>query len=390
MTMHNYDYYVPTRLVFGKGRVSELPKYLEGHGKKVLLAYGGGSIKRLGLYDTLKELLKDYEVFELPGIEPNPRIESVRKGVEMVKQQNIDFIIAAGGGSVIDCVKNIACGAKYDGDPWDLVMDASLIKGHVPFFAVLTLSATGSEYDGGGVITNPETNEKNALLGNIFPEVSIMDPEYTYSVNAWQTASGSADIMSHVFESYLVKDGNIFTDGICEAMLRTIVECTPKALEQPDDYEARAQLMMISSFGCCGLPAIGRTPSPWVCHGIEHEVSAFYDITHGAGLAILTPPLMRFWLTEETAPRFAQYGVRVFGLDPKNAPMDNAEEAIRKTAEFFKSIGLPGTLREAGIDSDEHFGEMADHIIAHWFGNFKDALRPLNRDDIIGILKAAL
>ena len=388
--MHNYDYYAPTRLVFGKGRIGELSKYVSGRGRKVLLTYGGGSIKRLGLYDRLKEILHDFEVFELSGIEPNPRIDSVRKGVELVRKEKIDFIVAAGGGSVIDCTKNIAAGACYDGDPWDLVMDASLIKGHIPFFAVLTLSATGSEYDGSGVITNPATHEKNALMGEIFPEVSIMDPEYTFTVNAWQTAAGSADIMSHVFESYLVKDGNIFTDGICEAMLKTVIECTPKVLEKPDDYDARAQLMMVSSFGCCGLPALGRTPSPWVCHGIEHEVSAFYDITHGAGLAILTPPLMRYSLNEETAPRFAQYGVRVFGLDPKNDVMSNAEEAIRKTAAFFKSIGLPGTLREAGIDSDEHFGEMADHIIAHWFGDFKYALKPLGREDIIAILKDAL
>ncbi|WP_274967886.1 iron-containing alcohol dehydrogenase [Succinimonas amylolytica] len=388
--MHNYDYFVPTRLVFGRGRLGELSKYVSGRGKRVLITYGGGSIKKLGLYDRLRELLRDFEVFELSGIEPNPRIDSVRKGVEIVKRENIDFIVAAGGGSVIDCTKNIAAGACYDGDPWDLVMNPRLIGKHVPFFAVLTLSATGSEYDGSGVITNPATNEKNALMGEIFPEVSIMDPEYTFSVNAWQTAAGSADIMSHVFESYLVRDGNIFTDGICEAMLKTVIECTPKALKNPEDYEARAQLMMVSSFGCCGLPALGRTPSPWVCHGIEHEVSAFYDITHGAGLAILTPPLMRYSLSAETAPRFAQYGVRVFGLNPDNDVMANAEEAIRKTADFFKSIGLPATLREAGIPSDEHFGEMADHIIAHWFGDFKNALKPLGREDIIAILKDAL
>ena len=388
--MQDYNYFVPTRLVFGKGKIEELPKYISNHGKKVLLTYGGGSIKRNGLYDRIKQLLKDYEVFELSGIEPNPKITSGRKGVEIVKQEKIDFIIAVGGGSVIDCTKNIATGAYYDGDPWDLVIDNSKVGKHIPFFTILTLSATGSEYDGSGVISNQVTNEKLALLGDIFPEVSIMDPEYTFSVPAWQTAAGAADIMSHTFESYIVKEGNIFTDGICEAMLKTVISCTPKALANPEDYDARAQLMMVSSFGCCGLPAIGRTSSPWVCHGIEHELSAYYDITHGAGLAIITPVWMKYSLNEETAPRFAQYGINVFGLNPDNDQMDNAEEAIKRTSEFFKSIGLPQTLRDAGIDSDEYFDVMADHIIEHWFGDFKDAIRPLDRNDIIAILNAAL
>ena len=198
--MHDYNYFVPVRLVFGKGKINELPKYMAKYGRRVLLAYGGGSIRKIGLYDKITELLQGYEVFELSGIEPNPKITSVRKGVELVKKEKIDFIVAVGGGSVIDCCKNIAAGAFYDGDPWDLVIDNSRVGKHLPFFTVLTLSATGSEYDGGGVISNPQTNEKLALLGEIFPEVSIMDPQYTYSVSKWQTAAGSSDIMSHIFE----------------------------------------------------------------------------------------------------------------------------------------------------------------------------------------------
>lgn len=388
--MHDYNYFVPVRLVFGKGKINELPKYISKYGRKVLLAYGGGSIKKIGLYDKVKEILSGYEVFELSGIEPNPKITSVRKGVELVKKENIDFIVAVGGGSVLDCCKNIAAGAFYDGDPWDLVLDGSKVGKHLPLFTVLTLSATGSEYDGGGVISNPDTNEKLALLGEIFPEVSIMDPEYTFSVSKWQTAAGSSDIMSHVFESYIVKDGNIFTDGVCEAMLKTVIECTPRALENPDDYDARAQLMMVSSFGCCGLPAIGRTNSPWVCHAIEHELSAYYDITHGAGLALVTTAWMKYSLNEETAPRFAQYGINVFGLNPADGVMANAEEAIKRTSEFFKKIGMPQTLHEAGIDSDEHLEAMADHIFAHWFGDLKSAIRPLDRNDVIAILRSAM
>lgn len=217
-----------------------------------------------------------------------------------------------------------------------------------------------------------------------------MDPQYTFSVSKWQTAAGSSDIMSHVFESYIVKDGNIFTDGVCEAMLKTVIECTPRALEKPDDYDARAQLMMVSSFGCCGLPALGRTNSPWVCHAIEHELSAYYDITHGAGLALITTAWMKYSLNEETAPRFAQYGINVFGLNPTDGVMANAEEAIKRTSEFFKKIGMPQTLREAGIDSDEHFEAMADHIFSHWFGDLKSAIRPLDRNDVIAILRSAM
>jgi hypothetical protein len=195
--------------------------------------------------------------------------------------------------------------------------------------------------------------------------------------------------MSHTFESYIVNQGNTLTDGICEAMLRTVIKNAPIAITEPENYEARAELMMASSFGCCGLLNIGRESSPWVCHGLEHELSAFYDITHGVGLAILTPVWMRYSLNEKTAPRFANYGVNVFGLDPKADVMTNAGKAIDLTAEFFKKIGLPSKLSEIGID-DTHFEEMADHVRNIWFGDFKDAIRPLEREDLINILKGCL
>ena len=195
-------------------------------------------------------------------------------------------------------------------------------------------------------------------------------------------------IISHTFEQYLVKEGNPFTDAMCEGVLRTVFEYAPKAIAAPDDYEARAQLMMVSSFGCCGLLSIGRTPSPWPCHGMEHEISAFYDITHGVGLAILTPNWMRWSLTPETAPRFAQYGVRVWHLNPQDDVMKNAQKAIEKTAEFFKSIGLPSKLSEVGID-DKHFEEMADHVAKIWW-SFDGALRPISRSGVLEILRMSL
>ncbi len=388
--MHNFDLLVPCHLMFGKDRINELPKVMSQFGKKVLLTYGGGSIKRTGLYDKVKELLKDYEVFELSGIEPNPKISSVRAGVKICKEQNIDVILAVGGGSVIDCSKNISAGWGYDGDPWELVLDCSKVSKTLPIVTVLTLSATGSEFDNSAVISNPETNEKMPLFGfgTLDPKVSICDPTYTFTVPANQTAAGAADIMSHTFESYLVKDGNELSDSMCEGMLRTVIKYAPIAIKEPDNYEARAQLMMVSSFGCNGLLAIGRTPSPWVCHGIEHEISAFTDITHGYGLAIITPHWMRYSLNEDTKERFAQYGVRVFGLD-KNAPaMENAKKAIDLTADFFKSIGLPSTLSELGVTS-EHFEEMADHVLANWMP-LDTAIVKIDKAAILEILNNSL
>lgn len=387
--MFNFDLYLPTRLVFGKGRIDELPELTKSYGSKILLTYGGGSIKRAGIYDKIKELYKGAQIFELSGIEPNPRITSIRKGVEIAKKEKVDFILAVGGGSVLDASKNIAAGAFYDGDPWDLVLDSSKIGKTLPLFSVLTLSATGSEYDNSGVITNEATHEKMPIFGNLWPVASICDPTYTFSVPANQTAAGAADIMSHTFESYIVNQGNTLTDGICEAMLRTVIKNAPVAIAEPDNYDARAELMMASSFGCCGLLNIGRENSPWVCHGLEHELSAFYDITHGVGLAILTPVWMRYSLNERTAPRFANYGVRVFDLNPADDVMTNANRAIDLTAEFFRKLGLPSKLSEVGIDAS-HFEEMADHVRKIWFGDFKNAIRPLDRQDLLNILNGAL
>ena len=292
--IQSYDLYMPVHLVFGRGRIAELPKLIAGYGKKVLLTYGGGSVKRIGLYDKVKALLaaEGCTVFELSGIEPNPKIESVRAGVEICKKEGIDFILAIGGGSTLDCSKAIALGAKYDGDPWDLVIHRDRVKGHLPVFDVLTLAATGSDYDGGGVITNDATNEKRAV-GVCFPVASIMDPEYTFTVPANQTAAGVADIVSHTFEQYFVREASMLSDGFCESMLKTVMHFGPIALKDPTNFEARGEVLAASSFGCCGLLGLGRTPSPWPCHGIEHEVSAWYDITHGVGLAIITPHWMR-------------------------------------------------------------------------------------------------
>ena len=291
--MHPFELYLPTKLIFGKDSIEKLPEIMKPY-KRVLLTYGGGSIKKIGIYDKIKELLSDKEITELSGIAPNPKVDSAREGVKLAREHQCEVILAAGGGSVIDLSKLISLAVNYDGDPWDLVVD--LKKGAalpcMPLASILTTAATGSEYDTGGVISNPATNEKLPVFAKA-PFASLLDPEYTFGLSAFQTASGSADIMSHTFESYLVKAGCTLTDGLCEAMLRTVIKNAPIAIKEPDNYKARAELMQASSFGCCGLVNAGMTPTPWVCHGIEHEISAYSDITHGAGLAVITPHWMR-------------------------------------------------------------------------------------------------
>lgn len=259
----------------------------------------------------------------------------------------------------------------------------------MPLFSVLTLAATGSEYDAPGVISNMQTNEKQAISSPLlFPKASFCDPSVSASVPAWHTAAGAADIMSHTFEQYLVSEGNDVSDGFCETILKTVIKNAPICIKDPTNLEARSAMMLASSFGCCGLLAIGNMPSPWPCHAIEHEISAWHDITHGVGLAIITPHWMRYSLNEKTAPRFAQYAVNVWGMDPKGDVMELASAAIDKTAEFFASIGIPQRLSEVGVD-DSHFEAMADHIPTCWWP-LSGALRPIDREGVIEILRASL
>ena len=258
-------------------------------------------------------------------------------------------------------------------------------------FDVITLAATGSEYDFGGVITNEETKEKLPVNG-CFPVASIMDPEYTFTVPANQTAAGVADIVSHTFEQYFVREASMLSDGFCESMLKTVMHFGPIAIKEPNNFEARGEIFAASSFGCCGLLSLGRSPSPWPCHGIEHEVSAWYDITHGVGLAIITPHWMQWCLDTDpalVAPKFAQYGVNVFGLNPADGVEVNAKKAIEKTAAFFRSIGITQTLKDFGID-DSHFEAMAEHVTTAWVGDYKYAFVPMDKEAVLAVLRASL
>ena len=387
--MQNFDYMTPTRLIFGRDAIAKLPEVMTQFGKKILLTYGGGSIKKIGLYQKVLEMLKGYDIVELPGIQPNPKYDpSVLDGVRLCKEHNVDVILSVGGGSVLDCSKAIAAGAKYDGDPWDLISYKVKAKAALPIVDILTLAATGSEYDCGGVISRTETNDKIGYIDPLlFPVVSILDPVYTFTVSKKQTAAGIADAMNHTIEQYFVADSTLLNDGFCESMLRSLMTNGRKCLENPEDYTARAEMMLACTYGCNGILALGNSYSGWPCHGIEHALSAYYDITHGEGLAIITPRWMRHILSERTMDRFVKYGINVFGIDPTLPKQEIAGKAIDATYEFFESINIPMHLREVGID-DSRINEMAHHIAVN--EGLDKAYAPLTEQDIKEILLESL
>lgn len=387
--MRNFDYMTPTRLIFGENVISKLPEVMGAIGKRVLLTYGGGSIKKIGLYDSVKELLKDFEIVELPGIQPNPKYDpSVLDGVHLCKEHDIDVILSVGGGSVLDCSKAIAAGACYDGDPWDLISYKVKAKKALPIVDIITLAATGSEYDCGGVISRTETNDKIGYIDPLlFPVCSFLDPRYTFTVSKKQTAAGCADAMNHIMEQYFCEDTTLLNDGFCEAGLKSLIANARKCLENPEDYTARAEMMFACTLGCNGIYALGNSESGWPMHAIEHALSAYYDITHGEGLAIITPRWMRHILSDRTLPRFVKYGVNVFGIDPSLPERDIAEKAIDATYAFFESIGIPMHLREVGI-GEERLDEMSHHIAVN--EGLENAWVSLLEKDIKEILLASL
>ncbi len=389
--MNSFIYHIPTKVYFGENQLSHLGEELAGFGKRVLMTYGGGSIKRIGLYDRVVSEIRraGLELFELGGIEPNPRITSVRRGAEMCKEHGIDVLLAVGGGSTIDATKFMAAGACADFDPWDFLSEKhARIDRALPIVSILTLSATGSEMDTGGVISNPETQDKIGRLDpKLLPRVSFLDPTVTYSVSPYQTACGSADMMSHILEVYFCMEKDLYMlDCFMEGMMRTIIKYAPIAMKEPDNYEARANLMWTSSWAINGFINGGKRKA-WSCHPMEHELSAYYDITHGLGLAILTPRWMRYCLDETRLPKYVQFGTNVFGIDPKLPPMEIAERAIDMLADFFfNTLGLSSTLTDIGID-DQKLRLMAEKAAG---GGLQHAFKPLDADDVENIYKMCL
>ncbi len=388
--MENFVFQNATKIIFGKGKEEVVGEEVKKNADKILLHYGGGSIKKYGLYDKIMESLQkeNIEVLELGGVKPNPRLSLVKEGIELCRKEDIDFILAAGGGSVIDSAKAIAAGVPYDGDVWDFYAGEAEVEEALSLGVVLTIPAAGSESSPASVITKEqgEKTYKWAIGSDILrPEFAILNPEITFTLPDYQTACGAADIMAHVMERYFTTTDSVdFTDKLCEATLRTIIKNVPKVLEDPEDYDARAEIMWAGTVAHNDLLGTGRSEE-WTSHPIEHELSAIYDVAHGAGLAVVFPAWIKY-VYKEDINRFAQFAVRVFDVE---MDFENPEwtvlEGIRRLKEFFKSIGLPVTLEGLDIGS-ENLEEMAEKCTMNGpVGNIKE----LNKEDVLNIYKLA-
>jgi len=386
--MINFSLDLKTRIHFGKGAVSNLKSELQSY-KKILLVTGSGSVKKFGIYDTIMAELStaEKEIYELSGIKSNPSIDSVYDGIKICRENNIEFILALGGGSVIDAAKAIAAGTVYDGDVWELFLDDGKFNGALKIGCILTIAATGSESNKNSVITNEKTREKLGLRHDgLKPEFAILDPTYTYTLSPVQTASSIADIMSHVFEQYFspTKDAYM-TDKISESVLKTCIKFAPVLLKEPENYEARAEIMWASTVALNGLLSLGKI-ADWATHMIEHELSAYYDLNHGIGLAILFPNWMRRVADESRLWKFRDYAVNVWDFPSSLSDRELAELSIQRTREFFDSLALPNKLSQVKIDN-KYFELMAENVTKRGRnGSFKC----LDNEDIIEILKMSL
>lgn len=385
--MNNFVYYNPTQLIFGKGQLSMLKEKAQQLGTTVLMVYGGGSIKRSGLYDKILALLSDAgcRVLELPGVEPNPRLSTVKKGIEICRQEGVDWILAVGGGSVIDASKAVAVGVPYEGDVWDFYSRKATPNGALPLGTVLTLAATGSEMNRGSVITNWDTQEKHGA-STTFPTFSILDPENTFTVPRDQTIYGMSDILSHVFEQYFTHTTEIpLQTRFAESIMKTVIENAERVLANPEDYDARANILYCGTMALNGTLPVGVT-TDWATHSIEHAVSAVYDIPHGGGLAIIFPKWMRY-VYRENVSRFVRFATEVWNVDPTGKTDDEvALEGIAATEAFFARIGAPTRLADYQI-GEEKLQVMAEKATPFGpIGNFKQ----LHSEDVAQILRMAL
>jgi len=350
--MKNFDYYNPVKILFGEGKIDQIPAELK-HGDKILLTYGGGSIKKNGTYDKVMKALQGFQVVEFGGIEANPKFETLIKAVQIVKEQKIDFILAVGGGSVIDGTKFIAAAALFEGkDPWDILVKGIKVEKAVPFGSVLTLPATGSEMNSGAVISRLSTKEKYAFGSPVlFPKFSVLDPTTTLSLPPHQVANGIVDAYIHTVEQYLTYPSNSpIQDKFAESILKTLIEVGPKTLSNPDDLAHRANFMWSCTMALNGLIATG-VPTDWATHMIGHELTAFFGLDHGVTLAIVYPALLREMVDFKREKLF-QYGEEVWGIKNDGRP-ETIEKIINITEEFFRSLSVKTKLNEYGITKEQ-------------------------------------
>ncbi len=390
--MIDFTFENPTRIHFGKNALNNLSAEVKRYGSRILLVYGGGSIKRIGLYDQVMNILnaENAQVWEVAGVQPNPRLSLVRKGIELCREHDIQLVLAVGGGSAIDTAKAIANGACYDGDVWDLFTGKGSNTEVLPLGTIVTIPAAGSEMSNSSVITREQDQCKcgrNTPLN--FPKFSILNPEYTYSLPPYQTACGIVDIMAHMMERYFTQVENVeLTDRMTEGALRTMINNAPIVFEQPEDYNARAEIMWTGCLAHNTLFQTGRI-GDWASHKIEHELSALYDIAHGAGLAIVFPAWMKYVLPRGGAKKLAQFAVRVFDVPETFGTVEEiAKEGIARLESFYHSIGLTTTLHENSID-EKDFDRMAERAVALASGTLGFFL-PLKAADVKAIYQLAL
>lgn len=386
--MLNFEYYCPTKIIFGKGKENEVGSIVKQYGKKILLHYGGGSVIRSGLLDRVKTSLDNegIEYVELGGVQPNPRLSLVNEGIKLVKEHNIDFILAVGGGSVIDSAKGIGLGSKYDGDLWDIYLRKATPKDHTPVGVILTIPAAGSEMSTSAVITNEVTKEKrgyNTVYNR--PVFSILNPELIYTVPKYHLAAGIVDMFAHVVERYFTNTTNVtVTDNLCLGVMNAIYTCGSKYINDVTNYDLAAEVMWAASMAHNGILDPGRL-TDWASHKMEHSLSAYYDISHGGGLAVIIPAWMKYVYKHNPAI-FAKYAEVVFGIDSNGTDEEKALLGIQKTIEFFESLGLSTKLSSYNIDETK-FVEMAKHATV--FGPIGNFVK-LYEEDIVKIYKSAL
>ena len=391
--MENFEFYSPTRFVFGRGvesKVGELVRKCGG--TKVLLHFGDGSIKANGIYDKVVAALEAAGLSYIPlgGVRPNPRSGLVREGIDLCRREKVDFVLAVGGGSVIDSAKAIAFGTLYDGDFADFYFGKDVkamipVPAALPVGTVLTLAAAGSEGSGNSVITLEPDMLKRAATGDALrPVFSVLNPEFTYTLPPYQTSCGAVDMFAHVVERYFTPSKGVeISDELCEGVMRTVVEQSVKALAKPDDYDARANLMWAGTVAHTNICGAGRIQD-WASHGIEHELSALYDCAHGAGLAVVMPAWMEYVMKADV-PRFARFAAKVFGVS-EGDENEMAAEGIRRYRAWLKSIDMPTTFAELGA-KEEDIPALVEKLGLR--GNTLGGLMQLNDEDVANIFRLA-
>ena len=387
--MQNFEYHNPARIIIGKGRENDVGGFVKEYGTKALICYGGDYLKKNGLLDRIENSLTESGIsfLEFDGVVPNPRLSGVQTCIDLCRKNDVDFVLAVGGGSAIDTAKAVAAGVLYEGDLWETFLGHDTVKAALPVGVVLTLPASGSESSKACVVTKDEGHQKRMISSPlILPKFAILNPETTYTLPAYQTAAGCTDIMSHVMERYFTQTENVdFTDRLLEAALRTMLNVTPRVLRDPTNYNYRAEIMFVGNVAHNDLLGMGRQED-WACHNIEHELSALYDVTHGAGLAVVTPAWMKH-VYKQNLQRFVQFAVRVMDVDIAFEHQEEiALEGIRRLENFFKSIGMPTTLHDVGI-TDDRYEEMALRALDG--GATTGFFAKLDKEDIIAIFELA-